>query len=95
MLFQVMVPVRTGKRLISSRSATIRRERRIREFRISSSSFCVRLLSLGVNAGLRLNKSLFRRTIRIAHQGGTWNMPAERQVQLTQQTESTARISQE
>ncbi len=50
---------RTGRRLISSRSATMRRDNRIKESRISSSSLSVRLLSSGVYTRFRLNSSLF------------------------------------
>jgi hypothetical protein len=60
---------RTGNKLISSRRATIRRERRIRELRVSSSSFCVRLRSVRVNARSRLNSSLWPQSER-THQVG-------------------------
>lgn len=49
---------RTGRRLISSRSATMRRDNRIKESRISSSSLRVRLRSSGVYTRLRLKSSL-------------------------------------
>jgi hypothetical protein len=64
---------RTGNKLISSRSATIRRERRIRELRVSSSSFCVRLLSVRVNARSRLNSSLWPQSERTHQVGETEN----------------------
>ena len=64
---------RTGNKLISSRRATIRRERRIRELRVSSSSFCVRLLSLRVNARSRLNSSLWPQSKRTHQVGETKN----------------------
>lgn len=84
---------RTGKRLISSRSATMRRDNRIKESRISSSSFRVRLRSSGVYTRLRLKSSLSSRD-QIRSMGSEKQcVPAKCQIQLAQQAERTARIS--
>jgi hypothetical protein len=70
----------------------MRRDNRIKESRISSSSFKVRLRSSGVYTRLRLKSSLSSSDEIRSLESAKQSVPAECQIQLAQQAERTARI---